>query len=398
MNKIFAIALKDALIRFSSRAEILFFLILPLTFTFIIGGGFSRNEETDNRVRLLVVDEADTALSAEVLDALTRSETVRAEVLGRVEAEAEFADEEAPALLIIPAGFDTEQLINGAVELELRQAPSDLSAQVAERAVLAVVSRVGSALSVANNSVAEAEQVRPFASQAERETYFNNSLTQARESFESAPDRVEVTQATSVGQRYDPGVQASVGQLITWVFIPLLGISGLFAYERAQGTLRRLLTTPTQKATYLLGTISGQLVIALAQMALLIIFGVFAMGLNWGQSPLALGLMLVTFGLAASAFGTALGAFIKTEGQASGLSVMLGMSLALMGGCWYPLELFPEAVRTAVHVLPTTWAMRGLMDIVLRGQDLSGVMLEAAVLTGFAVVFFAVGVWRFKYE
>ncbi|MEK7326605.1 MAG: ABC transporter permease, partial [Chloroflexota bacterium] len=307
MNKIFAIALKDALIRFSSRAEILFFLILPLTFTFIIGGGFSRNEETDNRVRLLVVDEADTALSAEVLDALTRSETVRAEVLGRVEAEAEFADEEAPALLIIPAGFDTEQLINGAVELELRQAPSDLSAQVAERAVLAVVSRVGSALSVANNSVAEAEQVRPFASQAERETYFNNSLTQARESFESAPDRVEVTQATSVGQRYDPGVQASVGQLITWVFIPLLGISGLFAYERAQGTLRRLLTTPTQKATYLLGTISGQLVIALAQMALLIIFGVFAMGLNWGQSPLALGLMLVTFGLAASAFGTALG-------------------------------------------------------------------------------------------
>ncbi|MEK7786877.1 MAG: ABC transporter permease, partial [Chloroflexota bacterium] len=271
MNKIFAIALKDALIRFSSRAEILFFLILPLTFTFIIGGGFSRNEETDNRVRLLVVDEADTALSAEVLDALTRSETVRAEVLGRVEAEAEFADEEAPALLIIPAGFDTEQLINGAVELELRQAPSDLSAQVAERAVLAVVSRVGSALSVANNSVAEAEQVRPFASQAERETYFNNSLTQARESFESAPDRVEVTQATSAGQRYDPGAQASVGQLITWVFIPLLGISGLFAYERARGTLRRLLTTPTQKATYLLGTISGQLVIALAQMALLIV-------------------------------------------------------------------------------------------------------------------------------
>ncbi|MCK7526876.1 MAG: hypothetical protein MZV64_59395 [Ignavibacteriales bacterium] len=32
----------------------------------------------------------------------------------------------------------------------------------------------------------------------------------------------------------------------------------MFAYERQQGTLRRLLTTPPAKRTYLLGTISGQ--------------------------------------------------------------------------------------------------------------------------------------------
>jgi ABC-2 type transport system permease protein len=394
MNKIFAIAWKDALIRFSSRSELLFFVILPLAFTFIVGGGFSRGQETDNRVRLLVADNADTTLSAEVLDALSKSKTVRAEVMPLAEAEVAFADDEAPALLIIPAGFE----VGGKTDLELLQAPNNLNAQVAERAVLAVISRVGSALSVANNSVVEAERLRPFASGADRMAYFNAGLEQAQTLFESAPERVEVTQATSAGQPYDPAAQASAGQLITWVFIPLLGISGLFAYEREQGTLRRLLTTPTQKATYLLGTISGQLVIALIQMALLVIFGVFAMGLNWGQSPLALGLMLVTFGLAASALGATLGTFIKSEGQASGLSVMLGMSFALMGGCWYPLELFPEAVRTAVQVLPTTWAMQGLLDIVLRGQDVAGILLEAAVLAGFAVVFFAVGVWRFRYE
>lgn len=394
MNKIFAIAWKDALIRFSSRSELLFFVILPLAFTFIVGGGFSRGQEADNRVRLLVADNAGTTLSAEVLDALSKSKTVRAEGMPLAEAEAEFADDGAPALLIIPAGFEA----GGGTELELRQAPNNLNAQVAERAVLAVISRVGSALSVANNSVVEAERLRPFASDADRMAYFNAGLEQAQTLFESAPERVEVTQATSAGQPYDPAAQASAGQLITWVFIPLLGISGLFAYERGQGTLRRLLTTPTQKATYLLGTISGQLVIALIQMALLVIFGVFAMGLNWGQSPLALGLMLVTFGLAASALGATLGTFIKSEGQASGLSVMLGMSFALMGGCWYPLELFPEAVRTAVQVLPTTWAMQGLMDIVLRGQDVAGILLEAAVLAGFAIVFFTVGVWRFRYE
>ena len=57
----------------------------------------------------------------------------------------------------------------------------------------------------------------------------------------------------------------------------------MFAYERQQGTLRRLLTTPTSKSTFLLGTISGQVLMALVQMLLLIGFGMLVMELNWGQ-------------------------------------------------------------------------------------------------------------------
>jgi len=87
-----------------------------------------------------------------------------------------------------------------------------------------------------------------------------------------------------------------------------------------------------------------------------------------------------------------------TEGEASGLSIMLGMVMALLGGCWYPIELFPQAVRTAVKILPATWAMQGLLDIVLRGQGLDAVLLEAGALLGFATLFFVVGVWRFRYE
>ena len=77
---------------------------------------------------------------------------------------------------------------------------------------------------------------------------------------------------------------------------------------------------------------------------------------------------------------------------------MLGMSLALLGGCWYPLELFPQAARSAAQLLPTSWAMQGLTDLVLRGQGVAAVLPEAGVLMGFAAVFFVVGVARFKYE
>ena len=77
---------------------------------------------------------------------------------------------------------------------------------------------------------------------------------------------------------------------------------------------------------------------------------------------------------------------------------MLGMVMALMGGCWYPIELFPDFVRNVVRVLPTTWAMQGMLDLGLRGGGLVEVLPEAGVLLGFAAVFFVLGIWRFRYE
>jgi ABC-2 type transport system permease protein len=60
--------------------------------------------------------------------------------------------------------------------------------------------------------------------------------------------------------------------------------------------------------------------------------------------------------------------------------------------------MFPKVVQNIVKVLPTTWAMQGLLDLVLRGQGLTAILPEAGILLGFAAVFFVIGIWRFKYE
>ena len=155
---------------------------------------------------------------------------------------------------------------------------------------------------------------------------------------------------------------------------------------------------PTGKGAFLLGSILGNVFWALVQMTLLILFGVVVLRVNWADQPAGLALVMVASTLAAAALGAMLGAFVKTASQANGLSIMLGMVMALLGGCWYPIELFPETVRTAVKVLPTTWAMQGMTDLLLRGQGVMGVLPEVGVLLGFAAIFFAVGVARFRYE
>ena len=397
MQKILAITFRDIRVRFTSFVEWLFFLILPVFFTFLLAGGTGAS--SDNRVLLEVVDQARTPLSNELVTMLENSESVRPDLVTLKNGEDHFNARQVSALLIIPAGFDQAALENSSLALELRQQPNNLNALVAQRAVQAVISRVGQAVEIARRSLAEAEKIQAFQSATGRQAYFDEALASARTLLNESPDRISESQGNTPDQiEYDPRANSSAGQLITWVFIPLIGLSELFAYERQKGTLRRILTTPTRKATYIFGTIFGQVVIALAQMALLVSFGILVMKLNWAQNIPALIVMLVAGALAAAALGTMLGTFVKSAAQAQGLSIMLGMVMALMGGCWYPLELFPQAVRTVVKILPTTWAMQGLLDIVSRGQDLMGILPEAGVLFGFAALFFGIGIWRFKYE
>jgi ABC-2 type transport system permease protein len=290
-------------------------------------------------------------------------------------------------------------LQQGSAELELHLQPNDLNGSIASRAIQTAIRKVSSAINAANLAVSEAEADQPFESSADRQAYFDESLALANRLQAEAPERVSIVLGSTPDQvEYDPAANTSAGQLITWVFIPLLGISALFAYERTHGTMQRILTTPTRRSTYLLGVIGGQVGMALVQMSILVGFGILVMKLPWGRDPAGLAVILVASALAAGAIGTAMGTFIKTEGQANGLSILAGMVMALMGGCWYPLELFPQAVQTAVKVLPTTWAMQGMLDLVLRGGELAEVLPEAGVLLGFAALFFTVGILRFRYE
>ena len=398
MKKILAIAKKDAIVRFASKSEWLFFLILPVVFTFLLAGGTPSGDE-DPRLALLVVDEAHTPISGQLIDELESSTAIRPEVSSRQDAQSQFDERRATTVFFIPAGMDLPSLQNGSAQVELLQQPNNLDALVAERAVQTAIRRVSSSISAAQNAVGQRETILPFASEAEKQAYFETSLELAQNIQKESPARVTMTEGNTQDEvDYDPRANASAGQLITWVFIPLFGISALFAFERRQGTLRRLLIAPANKATFLLGTISGQVSMALLQMLLLVGFGILVLKLSWGKDPLALFVILLTSALAAAAFGTTMGTFIKTESQASGLSIMFGMVFALMGGCWYPLELFPPTIQNMVKILPTTWAMQGMLDLVLRGGGLPDILPEAAVLLGFAVLFFSVGVMRFRYE
>ena len=237
MSKVISIALKDMKLRFGSKAELLFFLILPLVFTLILSGVLFSDEA--GKIVMVMVDEDNSELSRKMVNLLQSSETVAPSLLARENAQETFDKREAAAIMIIPSGMEASLKAGQAVALDFTLDPSNLNGLAAQQEVQKAIDQISRGLVVASISTREAEQIQPFTEAAQRQTYYDQSLTAAQQEFDSAPTRIVITQPENTAeietQLGNQAAQASAGQLIIWVFIPLLGTSQLMAYERVQG-------------------------------------------------------------------------------------------------------------------------------------------------------------------
>lgn len=402
MSKLLAIAWNHIRIEFEDRSTIVFYLILPLVFTVIIGsalGGSSNTSTGDTRPVVIVVDVDQSALSQEFVTALQGSSIMRVQIGSQAEADRAFGDDKAIGVLVIPAGFQSAVLNGQPIDLNL-QAANDNRSLAVDQEVRAILEQTGGAAAAAQAAVSEAERIKPFANEQAKQEYFNASLKTVQGLLKNPAARLEATQPETAAtvQAGEGFAQSSPGQLVTWVMTTLFGVAGFLVYERLTGTARRLAVMPMRNSLILSGNFAGRFVLGAVQMILMIVFGAVVLSVPWGKDPLALAVVLVTFGLAGTAFGLMLATFSRTMSQAGGLSIMFAMLFAALGGCWWPLEITPPLYQTLVKVLPSTWAMQGLTDIIVYGKGLSDVWLNAVVLLAFAAIYFVIGVRRLRLD
>lgn len=305
-------------------------------------------------------------------------------------------EEKHPAMLVIPAGFGEAITSGQSTTVRLVEQPSDSILSI-EQSMQTAARQLGFAYSIAKATTEKADVLQNFNGAESRTLFFNTVLAESQKSLE----RPSVTLSEVSGSNNQVAAngfsQSSPGELVTWVMITLLGGSEVFVSERIGGTLKRLMITPNSKMVIISGKILGRFLLGLVQMFVLVVFGALVLNVNWGRDPWALAVMLVSFGLAGTAFGVMLGAFARTPGQAAALSITFSMLLSALGGAWWPLEITPKIYQTVVKSLPTTWAMSGLTDVIVRGKSLVQILPSAWILMAFAIFFFVIGIWKLKY-
>jgi len=187
------------------------------------------------------------------------------------------------------------------------------------------------------------------------------------------------------------------GYTIFGVFFIVLTLASGFFHEKRDGTFQRILTSPVSKVSILVGKLLPFYIINLLQVTIMFAIGVFVFEMDLGYMP---ALVLVSMALSATANGMGLfvAAICRTEAQVNGLSVLLAVTLSALGGIMVPAFLMPSFMKTLSYFTPHAWALKGYQDVIVRGLGIRAVLPETGVLLLFASFFFAIALWRFRFD
>jgi ABC-2 type transport system permease protein len=197
-----------------------------------------------------------------------------------------------------------------------------------------------------------------------------------------------------------------------FVFI-LTGIS--FLRERVGGTLERLLATPVTRAEIILGYSLGFSLFAAIQVVVLTVFilakvdvpalgpiPAFTIGLDVqvAGSPAIAFVVALLMAIGAVNLAIFLSTYARTELQIVQFIPLVILPQALLGGVFWPVERLPDVLGAIAHVLPVTYAVDALREVMIKGADFgsSVVQLDLAVLAGLAILFVVLGAGTIKRE
>jgi linearmycin/streptolysin S transport system permease protein len=404
------IAWKDLKVQFRDVGAVILLFLVPMVVitiaSFALGGLF---EEGASAVRVPFVDADRSETSREVAAELEKVEglTLESKIKER-EGDRPMTEEHARRLIenghrsvaiVIPAGFGQMMKAGGQTAFIVLQNPAERMNTTIVRGVLeAYATRLSANAVVLKVAVEEALAATPGLISPEEIARRTSNLSDRL--WKDPPVRVRATNVLQVaGRGVDPFKQNVPGYAVMFALFTMLSGGGAFLREKEMGTFRRLLMAPIPRSGILFGKLLPTFVTVLLQMSVFFAFGHLVFGMDLGQSPAGLVLMAVAVAMAATSLSILMAAFVKTEAQLSGASLLVVLAMSSLGGSWWPLEIVPDFMRTLAHIVTiNAWAMDGFKDVIWYGRGVRDILPEAGVLLLISVLAFGVGLTRFEFD
>jgi ABC-2 type transport system permease protein len=184
---------------------------------------------------------------------------------------------------------------------------------------------------------------------------------------------------------------AFIGLVVFFLVFVITAVS--FLRERGQGTLERLMASPLRRPEIVLGYMLGFTVLALIQAAEVLIFSLVVLHVHNGGNVALIFLMEALMAIAAVNLGIFLSMFARTEFQAVQFIPLVIVPQVLLAGIIFPVSTEPGPLQVLSRVLPLTYAVEGMRNIMIKGADLgwSSLQLDFGVVLGFAVLVILAG-------
>ena len=424
MRLILTIILNDLKIFFSQRGNLPGLLVIPVLLTLVIGWSLGQigGDSGPTRLRVDLIDLDQSPLSAELIEDLRAANDALvlcpldndADDYCRLDVEPlqlERAVERArsgrtSALIVIPAGYAGALEEFERADIEYYSLSDPLQPDPVRQSLDAVLQRASSASMTTGvagallDNLTSAIDLPPLAAET-RAGFLRTLYLRSQEMLTEQPAPVRFRVADTAGDGEEGSMngfnQSAPGMGSLYVMFTVLGGMAVLLRERRQWTLQRLVVLPLSRAQILGAKIGVYFSLGMIQYFIVFAVGA-ALGMDFGTNPAAILAVMAAFVLCITALTFALAPWIKSEGQARGLVLLLSLSLAPLGGAWWPLEIVPQFMQTIGHLSPVAWAMDAFHDLIWYNGAFPDVLPEIAVLLAAAAVLFIFGIRSFKYE
>ena len=206
----------------------------------------------------------------------------------------------------------------------------------------------------------------------------------------SSDSLIRIEKTDVVGQNKSNVVAAlyAAGIGVMFLLFTASNAGGALLEENESGTLDRILTTRLTLTQLLLGKLVYLWTLGFTQICVMFVWGAIAFRLQLIEHIGGFLIMALTTSLATSAFGLLLASVCRTRAQLGAISTLVVLSLSAIGGSMFPRFLMPAGLQKAGLVLFNSWALEGFTNVFWRELPLQSLALPAAVLVGWAIVFF----------
>lgn len=399
VRKIFAIAKNVLINTFRDKGALIWLIIMPIVWTALIGT-MSSPRSGENLIPISIMNYDKGAYGDKFEEFLIEEKDIQiVKVSSEDDLVKKVMDTEIFVGLVIPENF-TENLISN-IPSQVKLVKSEKSSSYfIEELVKKIAKRISIDAQASNFSL---EKIGTFISVAggAKSEIWERAFKIADSSFEPEPSIKVDFKMLSVDESKQSLVMgmnlSSPGFAVMFVMMGVFFAGAAMVNERRLGTLARLLTTPTGKLAIISGEMLGFFLLALVQFLILILFGQFALGVNWGSSPIGVLLIVVSFSLAVTGLGTLLAVFVKTSAQAGAFAVLVSMVTSMIGGSWWPIEIAPKFMQNVAKFTPQYWAVNGLTKLITRGFGISSILTNFGILMGIAVISLMLSVALFRF-
>ncbi len=345
------------------RVALFFVAVMPFVLILAIGSFIPRD---DVEVILAVVDRDGGAAADRLTSRLGDTpgfELVQG--MDQREAERDLRIGQVSAALVFPEGFSAQVAAGGGAAVEVLVDPRGAGSAL-------VMSELGTAIN------AEAMQVtveRRLSDAGARDPGVVADRT--TEGLTSS----EVT-VTTVG-RESQGTNiafVAAGQMLLFMFVSSLTAAMGFIELRRLGILDRVRAGPADSRDVLMGVGLSRFVVVSALAFAILAMAVVIYDVDWGP-PGVLLVVVPLFAIISAAASALCGALMDEPESAIGVGLPIGIAMAALGGCMFPLFLAPEGFQMVSKILtPHAWALDAILAATYDGDTLGDVGTNIAVL------------------